>query len=105
MPNRDPGEFRRKVLDLEAGRPVAQVAADLNISDQTTDRWRRLALIDTGQAPGITPGGQTETTAARNSGRNRRAGPRAAEIAAPRDHAQSDSRPCVNHCRGRTPCS
>lgn len=36
MPNRYPPEFRRKVLDLiAAGRSVAQVAADLDISDQT----------------------------------------------------------------------
>ncbi|WP_433709400.1 transposase [Nocardia sp. CA-084685] len=33
-------EFRRKVLDLvAAGRPVAQVAADLDISDQTIYTW------------------------------------------------------------------
>ena len=36
MPKRYSEEFRRKVLDLVApGRPVAQVAADLGISDQT----------------------------------------------------------------------
>jgi hypothetical protein len=36
VPNRYPEEFRRKVPDLVAARrPVAQVAADLAISDQT----------------------------------------------------------------------
>ncbi len=36
MPRRYPEEFRRKVLDLAAAvRPVAQVAADPGISDQT----------------------------------------------------------------------
>ena len=36
MPKRFPPEFRRKVLDLvTAGRRVAQVAADLDISEQT----------------------------------------------------------------------
>jgi transposase-like protein len=36
VPKRYPEEFRGKVLDLvAAGRPVAQVATDLNISDQT----------------------------------------------------------------------
>jgi len=31
-----PGEFRRKVLDLLAeGRPVASVAHDLDVSEQT----------------------------------------------------------------------
>lgn len=33
MPKRYPEEFRRKVLDLiAAGRPIAQIAADLNIT-------------------------------------------------------------------------
>ncbi|MGY5207571.1 transposase [Nocardia gipuzkoensis] len=42
MPRRYPEEFRRKVLDLvAAGRPVAQVAADLGISDQTIYLWRQ----------------------------------------------------------------
>ena len=41
MPKRYPEEFRRKVLDLvAAGRPVAQIAADLGISDQTIYDWR-----------------------------------------------------------------
>lgn len=52
MPRRYPAEFRRKVLDLvESGRPVAQVAHDLGISDQTIYNWRRQHLIDTGQVP------------------------------------------------------
>ena len=42
MPKRYPEEFRRKVLDLvAAGRPVAQIATDLQISDQTIYDWRR----------------------------------------------------------------
>jgi transposase len=49
VPKRYPAEFRRKVLDLvAAGRPVAQVAADLTISEQTIYVWRRQHLIDTG---------------------------------------------------------
>ncbi|QNJ93869.1 transposase [Mycolicibacterium fluoranthenivorans] len=54
MPKRYPEEFRRKVLDLvAAGRPIAQIAADLNISDQTIYGWRKQELIDTGQLPGL----------------------------------------------------
>lgn len=54
MPKRFPEEFRRKVLDLvAAGRPIAQIAADLNISDQTIYAWRKQELIDTGQLPGL----------------------------------------------------
>jgi transposase-like protein len=37
-----PPEFRRKVLDLvEAGRPIAEVAEALGISDQSIYTWRR----------------------------------------------------------------
>jgi transposase len=53
MPRRYSEEFRRKVLDLVAtGRPVAQVANELEVSDQTIYNWRRQDLIDTGEAPG-----------------------------------------------------
>ena len=66
MPRRYPAEFRRKVLDLvAAGRPVAQVAADLDISAQVIYTWRRQHLIDTGQMPGITSSDQAELVAAR----------------------------------------
>ena len=55
MPRRYPAEFRRKVLDLvAAGRPVAQVAHDLQISAQAIYTWRRQQLIDSGQIPGMT---------------------------------------------------
>jgi len=41
VPRRNPAEFRRRVLDLiAAGRPVAQVAADLDISAQVIYTWR-----------------------------------------------------------------
>ncbi len=41
MPKCYPEEFRRKVLDLVAvGRPIAQIAAALGISDQTISGWR-----------------------------------------------------------------
>lgn len=65
MPKRYPEEFRRKVLDLvAAGRPVAQIAADLGISDQTIYTWRKQELIDTGQAPGLNRAEQAELIAA-----------------------------------------
>jgi hypothetical protein len=49
------GGTRRKVLDLvAAGRPVAQVAHDLDISAQVIYTWRRQQLIDSGQIPGMT---------------------------------------------------
>ncbi|MFF0457779.1 transposase [Nocardia africana] len=50
---------------IAAGRPVAQVAADLGISDQTIYVWRKQELIDTGQLPGATRLEQTELSAAK----------------------------------------
>jgi transposase-like protein len=66
VPRRYPAEFRRKVLDLvAAGRPVAQVAVDLDISVQVIYTWRRQQLIDSGQMPGMTSTDQAELVAAR----------------------------------------
>jgi transposase len=65
VPKRYPEEFRRKVLDLAAGRPVAQVTADLGISDQTIYVWRKQELIDTGQQPGLSRAERTELSAAK----------------------------------------
>ena len=61
-----PPEFRRKVLDLlEAGRSVADVAADLQISDQSIYSWRRQDRIDRGLVPGLTSVEKAELIAAR----------------------------------------
>jgi putative transposase len=66
VPRRYPPEFRRKVLDLlKAGRTVAQLVNDLQISDQTIYNWRRQELIDTGQMPGVTSADLAELVAAR----------------------------------------
>jgi transposase len=54
MPRGYPAEFRCKVLDLvKTGRPVREVARDLEISEQTIYVWRRQDLIDSGQVPGV----------------------------------------------------
>src|SRR3954452_6313579 len=61
-----PPEFRRKVIDLvEAGRPVAQVAADLGISEQTVYTWRRQHLIGTCRLLATTSAENAELVAAR----------------------------------------
>lgn len=66
VPKRYPPEFRRKVLDLvAAGRRIAQIATDLDISEQTIYVWRRQELIDTGQLPGTTSSENAELAAAR----------------------------------------
>jgi len=54
------------VLDLvAAGRRVAQVAADLDISEQAIYTWPHQELIDTGQLPGTTSTDNAELVAAR----------------------------------------
>ena len=61
-----PPEFRRKVLDLvEAGRPIAEVAKALGISDQSIYTWRRQDRIDRGLEPGLTSGEKAELVAAK----------------------------------------
>ncbi len=66
MPYRYPPEFRRKVLDLiAAGRPVASVAADLGVSDQTIYTWRKQELTDTGAEPGLSSVEAAELRAAK----------------------------------------
>jgi transposase len=66
VPRSYPPEFRRRVLALvEAGRPIAQVASDLGVSDQTIYGWRRQQLIDSGRLPGLTSSEHGELVAAR----------------------------------------
>mgnify|MGYP001358357092 CR=1 FL=1 len=61
-----PVEFRRRVLDLiEAGRPVAEIAQDLGISDQTIYNWRRQDRIDRGLEHGASTAERTKLAAAR----------------------------------------
>jgi transposase len=61
-----PPEFRRKVLDLvEAGRPIAEVAMTLGISDQSICTWRRQDRVDRGLEPGLTSSEKAELAAAK----------------------------------------
>jgi transposase len=62
---------------------VAQVAADLDISEQTIYLWRRQHLIDTGQLPGTTSSENAELVVAR-----RRIAELEAEVAIHRRTAQ-----------------
>jgi transposase-like protein len=56
-----PSEFRRRVVELvEGGRKVAEVAADLGISEQTIYTWRRQARIDAGLEAGLSTSEQAE---------------------------------------------
>jgi transposase-like protein len=61
-----PAEFRRRALDLvAAGKPVADVARLLEVSDQSISSWRRQELIDRGELPGLSSEEREELRAAR----------------------------------------
>lgn len=61
-----PPEFRRKVLDLlAAGRTVADVARDLQISPESIYAWRRQDRIDRGEVPGLSSLDKSELAVAR----------------------------------------
>ena len=61
-----PAEFRRGALDLvAAGKPVADVARLLEVSDQSIYSWRRQELIDRGELPGLSSPEREELRVAR----------------------------------------
>jgi putative transposase len=61
-----PAEFRRRALDLvAAGKPAAEVARRLEVSDQSMYAWRRQELIDRGELPGLSSAEREELRAAR----------------------------------------
>ena len=61
-----PPEFRRRAVELvEGGRKVAEVAADLGISEQTIYTWRRQPRIDAGLEPGLSTSEWAELSAAK----------------------------------------
>jgi transposase len=50
---------------VEAGRPIAEVAKALGISDQSIYTWRRQDRIDRGLEPGLSSSEKTELVAAK----------------------------------------
>ena len=61
-----PAEFRRRALDLvAAGKPVAEVARMLEVSEQSIYSWRRQERIDRGELPGLSSEEREELRAAR----------------------------------------
>lgn len=54
MPRHYPAELRRRACErMLAGEAVKDLVAELEISEITLYRWRRQALIDAGQRPGL----------------------------------------------------
>ena len=61
-----PAEFRRRALDLlEAGKKVADLARDLEVSEQTIYGWRRQERIDRGAEAGLSTLERAELAAAK----------------------------------------
>ena len=54
MPRHYPAELRRRTCErMLAGEAVKDLAAELGIAEVTLYKWRRQALIDAGQRPGL----------------------------------------------------
>ena len=56
MPPPHPPEFRRRAVDLarERAKPIAQIAADIGISESCLRNWLARADIDEGHRDGLT---------------------------------------------------
>jgi transposase-like protein len=54
MPFRYSSEFRRQVVDrMLSGEAVKDLATALSVDDSTLYKWRRQALVDAGESPGL----------------------------------------------------
>ena len=54
MPFRYSSEFRQKTIErMLAGERVKDLAAELGVANPTLYKWRRQALIDAGESPGL----------------------------------------------------
>ena len=59
-------EFRWRVVDLvRSGRSVAEVAAQVGVSEGTLYRWQAQDRVDRGEAPGLSSGERAELALAR----------------------------------------
>ena len=56
MPRAHPVEFRQRAVELARLRekPIAQIAADLGISESCLRRWMDVADVDEGRKEGLT---------------------------------------------------
>ena len=66
MPHSYAPQFRAMVIEqVRTGRPVAQVAATLEVSEASTDRWRHQDRVDRGEEEGVPTSEGAELRAAR----------------------------------------
>jgi transposase len=71
MPRPHPPEFRQRAVELARLReqPVAQIAADLGISESCLRRWMSVADVDDGRRPGVMSDERAELVALRRRNR------------------------------------
>lgn len=71
MPAAHPVEFRRRAVALARSKekPVAQLAADLGISESCLRRWMKIADVDEGHQEGVTSDERAELVRLRRENR------------------------------------
>ena len=71
MPKPHPEEFRRRAVELARLRekPIAQIAADLGISESCLRRWMARADVDEGRREGVTSDERAELVRLRRANR------------------------------------
>lgn len=64
MPAPHPPEFRRRAVELarERAKPIAQLAADIGISESCLRNWMAQADVDEGKREGLTTEERAELT-------------------------------------------
>ena len=71
MPPAHPPEFRRRAIELarERAKPIAQIAADIGISESCLRTWLRQADVDDGRREGLTTEERVELVRLRRDNR------------------------------------
>jgi len=71
MPPAHPPEFRRRAIELarERAKPIAQIAADIGISESCLRTWLRQADVDEGGREGLTTEERVELVRLRRENR------------------------------------
>jgi transposase len=71
MPPPHPPEFRRRAVELarERAKPIAQIAADIGISESCLRNWLSQADIDEGHKQGLTTSERDELVRLRRENR------------------------------------
>ncbi len=71
MPRPHPPEFRQRAVELarERAKPIAQVAADIGISESCLRTWMSRADIDEGRKEGLTTEERAELVRLRRENR------------------------------------